>query len=151
MVGLIQLPLVSFLYTSIGSSGGLGVITSLFLYPWFKENSFVKARVTSNPVNYFQSIYLVMALGGGSFAALTSYTFYTNSGVSPGLSFIGGFLILFGSMLGGGCTSGHGIGGMSFLSLPSFVSVAAMFGGGIPTAFILQVTGAYGDSLNNSF
>jgi len=46
-------------------------------------------------------------------------------------SLIGGATMVFGAALAGGCPSGHGISGMATLSLPSFVTVAAMFSGGI--------------------
>jgi uncharacterized membrane protein YedE/YeeE len=39
--------------------------------------------------------------------------------------------MVFGARIAGGCTSGHGISGMSLLSVASIISVCAMFGGGI--------------------
>jgi uncharacterized membrane protein YedE/YeeE len=51
-------------------------------------------------------------------------------------SVVGGVMLLFGSRLAGGCTSGHGISGMSQLSVASLVTVAAMFGGGIGWAAV---------------
>jgi len=149
MVGLIPLTTVILLSTSIGSSGGFSMITSLILYPFLKgKNKFVDSRV-SERVNYYTPIYLLAAVGGGAIAAVSSSSIATNTGLSPWLSFVGGFLIIFGSLLGGGCTSGQGIAGISSLSIPSCIAVAAMFGGGIPTAYILDVAGAYGDSLLN--
>ena len=49
----------------------------------------------------------------------------------------GGFMMIFGSRLAGGCTSGHGISGMATMGLASFVSVASMFAGGILLAAVL--------------
>lgn len=51
---------------------------------------------------------------------------------------LGGFAMIFGARLAGGCTSGHGISGMSTMSLSSFVTVASMFGGGIAAAFLTK-------------
>ncbi len=49
-----------------------------------------------------------------------------------------GFLVGFGSRYAGGCTSGHGIVGLSNLSKESFIAVAGFFIGGlIMTWFIL--------------
>lgn len=45
--------------------------------------------------------------------------------------------MIFGSRLAGGCTSGHGISGMSQLSISSVISVAAMFAGGIGLTAVL--------------
>lgn len=50
---------------------------------------------------------------------------------------LGGVLLAIGSRMGGGCTSGHGITGISLLSVSSFVTVAAMFAGAFGTAAFL--------------
>jgi len=39
----------------------------------------------------------------------------------------------FGARLGGGCTSGHGLSGLSAMSFSSLLTVGAMFGAGILT------------------
>jgi hypothetical protein len=52
-------------------------------------------------------------------------------------AFAGGFFILFGARLAGGCTSGHSISGMSQLAISGLVFTAAIFGSGIPVALIL--------------
>lgn len=57
-------------------------------------------------------------------------------GVGWAMSFIGGFVMLFGARLGGGCTSGHGLSGVGVLALVSFVAVAAMFAGGTVVGLI---------------
>ncbi|KAK6063323.1 YeeE/YedE family protein [Seiridium cupressi] len=49
----------------------------------------------------------------------------------------GGVLLAVGSRMAGGCTSGHGISGISLLSVSSYVTVAAMFTGAIGTALAL--------------
>ena len=46
---------------------------------------------------------------------------------------LGGFLVMFGARLAGGCTSGHGISGVSNLCWRSFASIGTMFGGAILT------------------
>lgn len=51
---------------------------------------------------------------------------------------LGGFVGIFGARMAGGCTSGHGISGMSTLSISSFVTVAGMFGGGILFRLLLN-------------
>jgi uncharacterized membrane protein YedE/YeeE len=51
--------------------------------------------------------------------------------------FIGGLFIGFGTRLGGGCTSGHGIFGMSNLELPSLVTTMSFMVGGIVTTQLL--------------
>lgn len=57
-------------------------------------------------------------------------------GTLPGFIIIvvGGFLVGFGTRYAGGCTSGHGIMGLSTLQWPSLVAVASFFAGGIISA-----------------
>lgn len=43
----------------------------------------------------------------------------------------GGFLVGFGTRYAGGCTSGHGIFGLSTLQWPSLIAVISFFAGGI--------------------
>lgn len=52
--------------------------------------------------------------------------------------FIGGFLLLFGARLAGGCTSGHVISGISQLSISGLVFGAGVFASGIVTAKLLK-------------
>jgi uncharacterized protein len=47
------------------------------------------------------------------------------------LMVVGGFLVGFGTRYAGGCTSGHGIMGLSALQWPSLVATASFFVGGI--------------------
>ena len=58
-------------------------------------------------------------------------------GTTPGFIFIvaGGFLVGFGTRYAGGCTSGHGIMGLSTLQWPSMIAVASFFAGGIISAY----------------
>jgi len=59
--------------------------------------------------------------------------------VSVASALFGGFCSIFGARMAGGCTSGHGISGMSTLSVSSFVTVAGMFGGGIVFKHMLDM------------
>ncbi|KAF4313213.1 hypothetical protein GTA08_BOTSDO01207 [Botryosphaeria dothidea] len=111
--------------------------------------------------NAAQAIYSVVGLGGAAsrctpslvFAAgiLSSSALVTRAApqsaidaivagsgdVSAVSAFFGGLVMVFGARVAGGCTSGHGISGLVTFSWASFVSVAAMFGSGILTAFFL--------------
>lgn len=49
-------------------------------------------------------------------------------------AFIGGFLIVFGARIAGGCTSGHIISGITQLSVSGFIFAAGVFATGIITA-----------------
>ncbi|MEP7100842.1 MAG: YeeE/YedE family protein [Burkholderiales bacterium] len=51
---------------------------------------------------------------------------------------VAGLLVGFGVRLGNGCTSGHGVCGLSRLSLRSLVNVIAFMGAGALTVFVLR-------------
>ncbi len=53
------------------------------------------------------------------------------------LLLIGGFLVGFGARYAGGCTSGHGISGLSNLQLPSLIAVIGFFIGGLTMVHLL--------------
>lgn len=54
---------------------------------------------------------------------------------------IGGLLVGFGTRLGSGCTSGHGICGMSRLSARSLVATATFMAAGFATVAVMNATG----------
>ncbi|KAK0629663.1 YeeE/YedE family protein [Bombardia bombarda] len=62
---------------------------------------------------------------GSFYPALAKVTAVSVSPLSAGL---GGFLMILGSRIAGGCTSGHGISGISLMSTSSFLTIAAAFG-----------------------
>ena len=51
---------------------------------------------------------------------------------------VAGLLVGFGSVLGGGCTSGHGVCGLARLSTRSFAAVAIFMGVAIATVFVTR-------------
>ncbi len=53
------------------------------------------------------------------------------------ISFIGGFLVLYGARLAGGCTSGHMMSGMMQTSLSGYLFAAGAFAVAIPVAIIM--------------
>jgi uncharacterized membrane protein YedE/YeeE len=55
-----------------------------------------------------------------------------------GLAIGGGLLVGFGTRLGSGCTSGHGICGLARLSPRSLVATLVFMAGGIASTFVLR-------------
>lgn len=51
---------------------------------------------------------------------------------------VAGLLVGFGSRLGGGCTSGHGVSGLARLSPRSLAAVAGFMGTGFVTVFVVR-------------
>jgi uncharacterized membrane protein YedE/YeeE len=54
------------------------------------------------------------------------------------LLFLAGLLVGVGVRLGNGCTSGHGVCGLSRFSLRSLANVMAFMGAGVVTVFVLR-------------
>jgi len=59
-------------------------------------------------------------------------------------AFVGGFVMIFGARLAGGCPSGHGLSGVMQLSVSSLVAAAAFFAGGMVVARLLYGGGTRG-------
>jgi uncharacterized membrane protein YedE/YeeE len=82
---------------------------------------------------------IIFSLGviAGSFALLPQNPGTSLAAAAAGIpawqAFVGGTVLAFGARLGGGCTSGHGLSGLSAMSFSSLVTVACMFGAGILT------------------
>lgn len=51
---------------------------------------------------------------------------------------VAGLMVGFGTRLGRGCTSGHGVCGLASLSVPSLIAVATFIGFGVLTAILVQ-------------
>jgi len=51
---------------------------------------------------------------------------------------LGGALVGFGTQMGGGCTSGHGLSGISRLTPASLVATATFFGSAVVISFIIE-------------
>jgi len=66
-------------------------------------------------------------------------------GASPGrryaLAFLGGFLVLYGSRLAGGCTSGHMMSGMMQTSISGYLFAMGAFATAIPIAILMYGRG----------
>ncbi|HEV2430522.1 MAG TPA: YeeE/YedE family protein [Burkholderiales bacterium] len=60
---------------------------------------------------------------------------------SFGLLVVAGLLVGIGTSYGSGCTSGHGVCGLSRLSPRSLVATVAFMGAGIVTVFVVRVLG----------
>jgi len=60
---------------------------------------------------------------------------------APGLLIVAGLIVGYGARLGSGCTSGHGVCGVSRLSRRSLTATALFMGSGFATVAILRLTG----------
>jgi uncharacterized membrane protein YedE/YeeE len=58
--------------------------------------------------------------------------------VSPAMIIFGGVIVGFGASLGSGCTSGHGVCGLSRLSVRSLVAVPTFMATAAATVFVIR-------------
>jgi hypothetical protein len=79
-----------------------------------------------------------MLAGGGAFWWLTPHAFAPRQGFPVGLLLVAGFLVGFGTRLGSGCTSGHGVCGLGRRSLRSLVATVTFVGCGMLTVYVMR-------------
>ena len=113
------------------------------------------ARNAANPLNY--SFVFVLAMAGGAFLSALAKGGIGNDerrlpavwvrtyGDTPwrryAVVFLGGFVVLYGARLAGGCTSGHMMSGMMQTSLSGYIFAAGAFLTALPTALLMYREG----------
>eukprot|EP00041_Stephanoeca_diplocostata_P023644 m.586373 g.586373 ORF g.586373 m.586373 type:complete len:397 (-) comp22342_c1_seq7:6999-8189(-) len=152
IIGSLQLLLVPLCDKPIGSSGAYSYAMGVLAQPFVACNA-LNAKFCSalaSPGKRGQLVYITASVAfiaalaytggeGTSMGALrgrTSLYPYNPADLSPTEAFVGGFLMLFGSRVASGCTSGHGISGAGSLHTKSFIAIVTMFLGGIVTAYV---------------
>ena len=128
----------------LGISGGFEDICSLVLrLPYFRRPSVLAARGWRLP--FLAGLVLggvISAWAGGGWqptwaaGMLDSQVGLGHAGKIAWM-FVGGLFIGFGTRLGNGCTSGHGIFGLSNFEWPSLVTTLSFMAGGIVTTQLL--------------
>lgn len=109
------------------------------------------AEAVANPFNYSFVFVLAMMLGAG-------VSSYLRNGVSKderlmpelwranfgdsvwkrfAVAFVGGFIVLYGARLAGGCTSGHMMSGMMQTAVSGYIFALGAFAAAIPTALLM--------------
>lgn len=63
--------------------------------------------------------------------------FFGSGYLGWGVVLLGGFLAGFGSRMAGGCTSGHGLSGVSRLQKGSLLATASFFGAGVAASLVI--------------
>jgi uncharacterized membrane protein YedE/YeeE len=131
LIGISQLTSVLLTKSTLGISSSYEEAGKWF----WKLVGLSKERVSSN------SIIFALGTTAGSFLlsrALPELVQSDGLVLSPLRTVLGGAIMAFGSRLGSGCTSGHGISGMALLGVSSVVSVVSMFAGGMATAALIR-------------
>jgi hypothetical protein len=88
---------------------------------------------------FWRTIFVISLLAG---AAIHYYFFshpaFIKDTFSPYMMLAGGFLVGFGTRLGGGCTSGHGVCGLGRLSLRSLIATITFMLTAVITVYIFR-------------
>ncbi len=109
------------------------------------------AKNIANPLNYSFVFVIAMMIGALISAALRGWVrpeermmppiWRANFGDSAAkrylAAFVGGFIVLFGARLAGGCTSGHMMSGIMQTSLSGYLFALAAFSAAIPLALVM--------------
>jgi uncharacterized protein len=143
-IAAVTLTLMFLLNRRLGISTGFEDLCSLVLRaPYFRRDILLKGREWRLPfvAGLFMGGVLSAMLGGGweptwSLGLLDARLGLSHAGKLAWM-FVGGLFIGFGTRLAGGCTSGHGIFGLSNFELPSLVSTLSFMGGGIVTTQLI--------------
>jgi hypothetical protein len=143
-IALVTLALLFLANRRLGLSTSFEDVCSLVLpLPYFQRKAIISGRPWRLPfvAGLLLGGFLSAILGGGWSPTLALGMFDARIGFSTAgklaWMFAGGLFIGFGTRLGNGCTSGHGIFGMSNLEAGSFVSTLAFMGGGILTTNLI--------------
>jgi hypothetical protein len=154
LIGVLSWLTFYFSQEHIGTTLAYVKITAFFeglFFPGHVESSEYYARyLPGKPLIGWQTIFVFAIFFGALFAAKLSgqkrvehvpTLWVQNFGSSKAkrylAAFVGGFLLLFGARIAGGCTSGQAISGGMQLALSGWLFIAAVFGGGIATSFAL--------------
>jgi len=148
VIGLLQIPCCLVFGTLIGTSAGYSTVASQWirLVPPSRRSRarafFKTASSFSTSPSAWQLVYGLGAVLGGylssSGVVVPPPSPGTPNGVGPGFAFVGGFVMILGARVSGGCASGHGLSGVTALAVNGWLALPMMFAGAIPTAFIMQ-------------
>lgn len=107
--GLIGLAATTMLFFNGRVTGVSGILASAFTRP--------------DQQGLWRLFFLAGMIGGGALMhAFLPELFINQSGRSTSLVLLAGFLVGYGTVMGSGCTSGHGICGLSRLSVRSVMA-----------------------------
>ncbi|MEQ9502334.1 MAG: YeeE/YedE family protein [Deltaproteobacteria bacterium] len=131
LVGGILIGLASFgLLAFNGRIAGISGITGALLAP------------KAGDVGWRLAFFFGLVLGGIVMGALQPQWFTYGLDRSVATVAIAGLVVGFGTRLGSGCTSGHGVCGISRLSVRSIVATVTFMATGAITVFLFRTWGA---------
>lgn len=135
------------IYTAISGGALIGLAVSLMLFingkiagvSGIANNTFVTPK--ANDWLWRFTFILGLFTGGVLLNLNYSEVFNFSNEFRPWLIIIAGFLVGFGTVMGNGCTSGHGIAGLSRLSPRSIAATLTFMATGVLTVFVMKWIG----------
>ena len=144
LIAAVTLTLLFVANRRLGISSGFEDICSLVLpNAYFRQRAVLSGRTWRLPflIGLVIGGFVSAAAGGGWRptweAGMLDSAFNLNRSAKLAWMFVGGLFIGFGTRLGNGCTSGHGIFGLSNFERASLVTTLAFFAGGILTTQLI--------------
>ena len=153
IIGLLQIPAFLLADTALGASSSF-VTAAAYVASVFDAGAsqidYFARHMTADKYMWQSALVIGIAVGAylsarvsGSLRPSFSAAWSRLVGVRgfwgrSAMAFVGGFVMLLGARIAGGCTSGPGISGMAQLAVGSTIAVAAMFAGGIVVASLFR-------------
>lgn len=82
-----------------------------------------------------------LVFGGFALKMAKPEVFESSFKTSPAILIVAGLLVGFGTIMGSGCTSGHGVCGISRLSIRSLIATMAFIIAGVAMVYLLRLLG----------
>ena len=121
----------------------IGIAASLFLFTHGKVagvsglyGGLLRRGTSDRALRFWFIAGLVVA--GAVVRVVSPGAFATTWAAALPIVFVAGLLVGFGTQLGGGCTSGHGVCGISRLSVRSLVATGTFMATGFATVFVVR-------------
>jgi len=131
------------MYSALAGGAMIGLAAGLLL--WFNGRvAGVSGMINGTleekgPERVWRAIFLAALIAGAwLYSLLQPGDFVIRQNFSLPLLVLAGFLVGFGTRMGGGCTSGHGVCGVSRLSIRSVVATITFMAAGILTTTIVR-------------
>ena len=149
--GLLQAPMLLVAHETLGASRAYVTVVAnvlAYLFPARVRGNSCLAAAQHGTANHAQVLFVFCACVGAFLscvlagpAAVAAAAVAAPRGFAPLSSLVGGFLVVFGARLAGGCPAGMGLSGNGLLAVNGLVTTVFMFVGGIPVAKFAQVSG----------
>ena len=153
LIGLLQIPAFLLINTALGASSSFVTVAASLVSlfdPAINAVPYFKAHVSTAKDWWQVALVAGVALGAfisvkmaGTSRPAMSEMWSRVMGIRSFpvrlvVAFAGGFILLLGARIANGCTSGHGLSGLSQLAVSSLIAMAAMFASGIALSAMLK-------------